>query len=464
MSKLFLWLGGADEEVLARCPSERRKYAALGGAVATTAVMAALAGTFAAHDWLHVGLGAALPVGLFWGAAIMNLDRWLLMTIRRQETPPRTLLLALPRLALAIVVGLVISEPLVLAVFRNEVTAQAVQDRQQQVAAGRRALDAQYAEIPRLEVQRDRLQAALASSGEGAALSDSPDYGALQRQIDAQQGRLAAAQHSALCELDGTCGTHHRGVGSSYLAKRKLADQLEQSLGRLRAQQDSLKSSLQADVRSGARRTHAFSSTQLTQVEADLARLRHQRNGDVQQLLHANAAPIGLLDRVEALSALSAAHPAVRERQILLTMFILLVDVVPVLFKVLSLVGRRSLYEQVQDDLEARELRRVAFEEDQRDSMRRIGASAILEEAQMHAAFVREAREIYQYDAHDDVIDRIVAIEREAADRFIAALRTALLDEVPERVRRHVSDLREGRARRGGPPRPGGETRARVSR
>jgi len=442
MTRLLLWLSGADRALLARCPSEQAKHVGLGGTVATTTVLAGFAGAFATHDWLHVSVPVAVGAGLMWAAAIMNLDRWLLLTIRRQATPARTLLLALPRLVLAVVIGIVISEPLLLAVFRSEVTAQAVQDRQAQLADGRRRLDRQFAQLRTLAAERDSLREQLRASGESAALTSSPDYQALRQQLEQDQSKLSRAQKAAVCELDGTCGTGRRGVGPSYVAKRQLVDQAERSVAQSRSQLAQLRGSLVADARAGAREDRTFAERQLQQVEGDLRRLRGQHQAGVDDLLEANRAPIGLLDRVEALSTLSRENPSMRTWQHLLAVFILLVDVVPVLFKTLTLVGRRPLYEQVQDDVEEREVRRVAFDEDQRDVARRIAANAIVEDAQMHAAFLRDAREAFQRDEREEVIRRIVAVEREATERFIEGLREALAAEVPERVHRQLAGWR----------------------
>ena len=138
MTRFFLWLGGADHESLEHCPAERTRIGALGGAVLTTALLAAVAGTVATHVWLHASLAVALCSGAFWGVSIMNLDRWLLLTIRRQSNAPRTIALALPRLLLALVVGLVLSQPLLLGIFHDEIAARAVQDRQAELAQARK--------------------------------------------------------------------------------------------------------------------------------------------------------------------------------------------------------------------------------------------------------------------------------------------------------------------------------------
>src|SRR6478672_126467 len=101
----MLWLSGADPDVLRHCERERGKMMAMGGTVATTSVLATIAATFTVHQFLHAPLLVALILGIGWGLAIMNLDRWLLMSIRRQDTPGKTILMAAPRIVLALLIG-----------------------------------------------------------------------------------------------------------------------------------------------------------------------------------------------------------------------------------------------------------------------------------------------------------------------------------------------------------------------
>ncbi len=109
---MFLWLGCADESILDRCPrAERMRAAATGATVLVVAVLAALSAIVTAHQFLHVAVPGAVLLGAGWGTSIMALDRWLILSIRRQPTGWRTLALALPRVAVAVVAGLVIAKP-----------------------------------------------------------------------------------------------------------------------------------------------------------------------------------------------------------------------------------------------------------------------------------------------------------------------------------------------------------------
>ncbi len=431
MSNFFLWLGGADYASLERCPSERGRIVALGGAVLTTSVLAAVAGTVATHTWLHASVAVAVCGGLFWGASILNLDRWLLMTIRRQSTPPRTLALALPRLALSTVVGLVISGPLLLAIFHNEVTARALEDRQSQLAQARQKLAAQYGSIQSLGREQSQLQAGATASPVSGVLAGSKDYSGLQAQLQDEQKRLQSAQHQTICELDGTCGTDRSGAGPSYHAKAQeaatIAAQVAATEGRLSA----LEGMLLSEAKASGHQAQGFARTRLGVVGAELATLRQQYDNSDAELVRRFGSPIGLLDRVQALGELTSEHPDMRQIAILLTIFVLLMDGVPVCFKTLTLLGEPSLYEQIQKDGEERRFRRYAFAEDQHDIAAQIEASSIAEEAQTYAKLGREVVE--------DRIRRIMSVEREVTGLLIPRLREQATSGVSDLAETYVS-------------------------
>ena len=128
---LCRWLAGGEPSILARCPTERMKYVAMGGTVAATSSLALVSATFTTFDFLHTSLAVAVAVGIGWALMIMTLDRWLIMSIRRQSSPLGTLALSAPRVALAVVVGLVMAPPIVLRIFNGDVSTQATVDKKQ---------------------------------------------------------------------------------------------------------------------------------------------------------------------------------------------------------------------------------------------------------------------------------------------------------------------------------------------
>ena len=128
----FFWLcSGVNRKVLRQCPTEYAKYAGMGGTIFFTACMAALSGGYAIST-VFDSIAMAISFGLFWGLLIFNLDRLIVntmysdgkVTISWQE-----LVSGLPRIIMAIFLGIVISTPLELKIFEDAIDIQIEQDK-----------------------------------------------------------------------------------------------------------------------------------------------------------------------------------------------------------------------------------------------------------------------------------------------------------------------------------------------
>ena len=96
----------------------------MAGVLLTTSGIAVLSMIFALHDGVKIPLFTALVLGVLWGFVILNLDRFLVLSMDIAGSRWNLLLMAAPRLALAAVLSLVISTPLVLRVFASDINAQ----------------------------------------------------------------------------------------------------------------------------------------------------------------------------------------------------------------------------------------------------------------------------------------------------------------------------------------------------
>lgn len=123
----FIWSSGANRDVLSQVPTEKSKYFGIGGTIVFTAIMASFAGGYAFFTAFK-SMYLSVPFGIFWGMLIFNLDRYIVAsfgvgdgkkTISKQEW-----IEAAPRLAMAIVLGFVISTPLELKLFEKEINAE----------------------------------------------------------------------------------------------------------------------------------------------------------------------------------------------------------------------------------------------------------------------------------------------------------------------------------------------------
>ena len=124
ISRAFLWSSGANLELLDKVPTEKSKYFGIGGTIVFTAMMAAFAGGYAFFTAFKDPY-LSYFFGIFWGALIFNLDRYIVSsfgvgdgkkTISKQE-----IIEASPRLVMAIILGFVISTPLELKIFDREI-------------------------------------------------------------------------------------------------------------------------------------------------------------------------------------------------------------------------------------------------------------------------------------------------------------------------------------------------------
>ena len=119
---LLLALSGARPEILDECPSERIKFESLGWAILITSGLATVSMWFALSSAMGVnGFAAVLPA-LAWGLVIMGIDRWLITSMPIDGR--RKFAIALPRFVLAVLLGTLISTPLVLRIFQSEINAE----------------------------------------------------------------------------------------------------------------------------------------------------------------------------------------------------------------------------------------------------------------------------------------------------------------------------------------------------
>ncbi|MDX1463401.1 MAG: DUF4407 domain-containing protein, partial [Marinirhabdus sp.] len=116
LQRFFIFCSGADTDILENCSSgEQTKYAGIGATVFFTAVMAAIAGSYALFT-VFDNIFTAVFFGLIWGLLIFNLDRFIVSTIKKRDNFFDELIQASPRIVLAVIIAVVISKPLELKI------------------------------------------------------------------------------------------------------------------------------------------------------------------------------------------------------------------------------------------------------------------------------------------------------------------------------------------------------------
>ncbi len=121
----FFWFcSGAHIETLKKYPTEHNKYVGIGATIFFTALFASLSGGYAMYFVFSGSSFAAffsIVFGIIWGLAIFNMDRYIVASIKKTGDSNRQILQALPRILLAIMIGIIISRPLELKIFDKEI-------------------------------------------------------------------------------------------------------------------------------------------------------------------------------------------------------------------------------------------------------------------------------------------------------------------------------------------------------
>lgn len=131
LNEFFWTCAGVNKRVLRQCPTEYAKYAGMGGTIFFTACMAALSGGYAIST-VFDNTYISCIFGLFWGLLIFNLDRLIVNTMYSDGEVTiswRELVSGLPRIVMAIFLGIVISTPLELKIFEDAIDIKIEQDK-----------------------------------------------------------------------------------------------------------------------------------------------------------------------------------------------------------------------------------------------------------------------------------------------------------------------------------------------
>jgi len=147
IQSFFILCSGADKDILHQCPSEWNKYSGIGATILLTALLAVLSGGYALYTVFN-NVTVAVIFGVFWGIVIFNLDRYIVLSLRKPKIPTssdieqapthkkevlkkdrRRLLfqqgiMASPRFLIAVVIALTVSKPLELQLFEKRIGKQ----------------------------------------------------------------------------------------------------------------------------------------------------------------------------------------------------------------------------------------------------------------------------------------------------------------------------------------------------
>jgi Domain of unknown function (DUF4407) len=290
------WCSGAHQDLLRQFPSEYSKYAGIGGVILATFVLAALAGGYAVYsvfgNWIWTVVFAVI-----WGAIIFNFDRFLVSTMRKYGVSRgQQMRMAIPRLFLALLIGITIARPLELKIFEKEIDVKVLENRHKKMLLNDSLLNKEMAgSIQTAEAERSRMIARKQS------LEDT----------------LHRLQQAYVSEADGTGGSMRRGIESlTRLKQAAYETALLQHAPELR------------ELHSGI----AYQDSILTNARS----LNEVKRGQYEAGL---AQSVGFLERNKALSDLADEESSVWWSNFMLSLLIILIEIGPVLSKLILNAG-----------------------------------------------------------------------------------------------------------------------------
>ena len=203
LKEFFLICSGADRNILKNCANgEQNKYAGIGATVFFTAVMAAIAGSYALLTVLN-NLNIAIAFGMVWGLLIFNLDRFIVSTIKKTDSKFKEVLQATPRIILAVIIAVVISKPLELKLFEKEINQVLLEEKNQMTLNNKNQIAAQY------QPEIDKVNSEINS---------------LKHEIITKETETNSLYETYIAEAEGRKGTKLVGKGPVYQEKRDKHD------------------------------------------------------------------------------------------------------------------------------------------------------------------------------------------------------------------------------------------------
>jgi hypothetical protein len=377
-------LGGADGVILDRVPGETSKFVQMFFVLLGTAVVSAISMLFALTTGAQAWLWLAIPLALVWALLIFNLDRFLTSTMSSTRSIPKLIALAIPRVLMAALIGFVVAEPVVLQVFHNDIAREVASTNIVQAQSDQNALEkgpekkAMDAASKRVAALQQQAKTGIVAGTSGSSASQSAAQSTvddLTAKMAAQQKVIDSARALYQCELTGQGAgtvpgcTGVQGHGASSSAAQAQLAQAQQTYDALAAQLRDANAQLDAATTAEKSQTTASESQNRDAAKSQLPGAQKQYraalgayNARADAVAQGNAGAVGLLSQITGLNTLGEKQPAIFWAHGMIAGLFFMIELLPVLVKVLTSYGDPSLYERTAEIRKSVDLDRVSAE------------------------------------------------------------------------------------------------------
>ena len=286
----FLWtFAGVNKALLRQCPNEYSKYAGMGGTILGTAIMAAISGAYAIYFVFEDILIASI-FGVFWGTLILNLDRFIVSTMYsdgKHTVSWQELKSGLPRIIMAIFLGIVIATPLEMKLFEERINIQ----------------------IDEIENERLRNYKFKDDTKLNELKLNKSEIEARKDQLDK---RVRALQDSLMLEIGGYSLSGKAGEGPEARKKNQILNDTEESLDETKYE--------------------------LSELNIQIERLENYREQD-RKSYETKAAENGFCQRYEAFAQIDDSNPELTMVIWFIRLLFIIIEVSPVFFRMMIATG-----------------------------------------------------------------------------------------------------------------------------
>jgi hypothetical protein len=344
IKKILYFASGTDLQLIQNCPhSDKVKMQCIGGTVLATAVLAFLSGSFAFYtvfgpkpelisnqgfttvtEWDKVGM--SIFFGLVWSSIIFNLDRFIVSSLGHgdgtEKITPSEWLRAIPRILMAIAIGIVISKPLELKIMESEITSKLI-DKQAEIYDGRKK-DTDEKFDKEIKVFTDAKQEKVNR------------LNSLIQEEQAAEKLKNDASDALVKEIDGISGSGKKGCGDS--CKEKKAQELK------------FAAEYQAKVENN-KAEKAELKTQISEFDEKIKQKEKERVDSYVALKKGAATQNGLMARLNEVEN----DPFLRNSGYFIMALMIMLEISPLLFKMMITL---SPYDYIQENIRLKSIAR----------------------------------------------------------------------------------------------------------
>lgn len=337
----FLWTcSGVNKRILRNCPPEWAKYAGIGGTILFTALMASISGGYALSTVFDSPV-VSVVFGIFWGLLIFNLDRFIVNTMYSDGKVTISWLelkAGLPRIIMAVFLGIVISTPLELKLFEKGI---GIKIEDMKAKKLKELLQKDKAELAEKEEARDatlnrKLGNAEATSAVAAASS-------IGKALSELEGKMAAVEVAYNNARETLRTIDYEEDPGRYRKYKDLLASKRGELKRLRSEYERLQGQL-ASSDADYRRNIKESAEQRNKDLAKLDSLIQDLRGRIDRAEQEYAPQLedefdGLHGRLLAFEMLKNESQTTRIAALFVLLLFVIIETAPVFFKMMMASG-----------------------------------------------------------------------------------------------------------------------------